>query len=195
MLSSIPSHHLFILCFCSTFFVSACSSKNKSATEPPNPIDTPQENQEESQEKTPKDIEVPVNSSTAPDSTDNNAPPKPPRLQNNTAKLVKEGILEKVPEQVTLGEEFVVAFRTMYPNGCWMQSEPTHKINTSSGESLTIEHTYTTTYEAEGRMCTMGFKHGGFQTTLKADVVGVYEGRISVDGKLRTTYTIEVISN
>ena len=37
-------------------------------------------------------------------STDNNQPPTPPKMQNNTKKLVKEGILEEVPSTVGVGE-------------------------------------------------------------------------------------------
>lgn len=131
------------------------------------------------------------NNSSETSTTDNNQPPSPPKIQNNTKRLVEEGILEEVPSAVTVGEEFTITFRTMYPNGCWMQSEPNHDLNT---ETKTITHTYTTSYEAEGRMCTMGFKQGGFQAKLISNKTGTFEGKVFVDDNLRVSYTIDVIS-
>ena len=159
-----------------------------------NLLDKELENKEKNKEKTqPKDETTSMtnNNSSEASSTDNNHPPVPPKIKNNTERLVKEGILEEVPATVGVGEEFTITFRTMYPNGCWMQSEPNHDLNI---ETKTITHTYTTSYEAEGRMCTMGFKQGGFQVKLSSDEPGTFTGKVFVDDNLRVSYTIDVIS-
>jgi hypothetical protein len=167
---------------CCSFFavsssLSACSAKNNSIPEI---------------QESPTNNSMTNNNSSDSSSTDNKPPPPPPKIQNNTSVLVKEGILEEVPSSVKVGEEFTITFRTMYPNGCWMQSEPTHVLDESIN---TYMHSYSTTYEAEGRMCTMGFKQGGFQVTLSSKEVGTLKGEIFVDENLRTSYTIDVTSD
>ena len=121
-------------------------------------------------------------------------PPKPPQLQNNTEQLVKEGILQPLPEQHISNTPLPVQFNTLYPNGCWMQTEATHEItppkDTSAG---TILHSYTTSYEGEGKMCTMGFKPGGFKTEILLPP-GAYEGRILVNNEEKSTYSITVVA-
>ena len=173
----------------------ACSAKNNTIPETQDtPSQTESTTETENTEKIqPKDETTSMtnNNSSEASSTDNNQPPTPPKMKNNTKKLVKEGILEEVPSTVGVGEEFTITFRTMYPNGCWMQSEPSHDLNI---ETKTITHTYTTSYEAEGRMCTMGFKQGGFQVKLSSNEVGTFEGKVFVDDNLRVSYTIDVIS-
>ena len=121
-------------------------------------------------------------------------PPKPPQLQNNTEQLVKQGILQPLPEQHISSEPLPVQFNTLYPNGCWMQTEATHEVTPPvDSEAGRILHSYTTSYEGEGRMCTMGFKPGGFKTELSLSP-GVYEGQVMVDNKEKTTYTITVVA-
>ncbi|MBM74275.1 MAG: hypothetical protein CMK59_02640 [Proteobacteria bacterium] len=121
-------------------------------------------------------------------------PPKPPQIQNNTEQLVKEGTLQPLPQEHSTKEPLSVQFNTLYPNGCWTQTEAEHKI-TKPQDTLpgTILHSYTTSYEAEGKMCTMGFKPGGFKTELSLDP-GTYSGTILVDGKERTTYSITILA-
>ena len=75
-----------------------------------------------------------------------------------------------------------------------MQTEATHEITPPTDSSSgAILHSYTTSYEGEGRMCTMGFKPGGFKTELSL-APGTYEGRVMVDNQERTTYTITVVT-
>ena len=120
-------------------------------------------------------------------------PPKPPKLQNNTDQLVKEGILQPLPEEHNAKEPLSIQFNTLYPNGCWMQTEAEHKITKPQDDKPGIVlHSYTTSYEGEGKMCTMGFKPGGFKTELSLDP-GTYKGTIMVDGKERTTYSITIL--
>ena len=121
-------------------------------------------------------------------------PPKPPKMQNNTEILVKQGILQPLPEQHTGSEPLLVQFNTLYPNGCWMQTEAAHEITPPTDSSSgSILHSYTTSYEGEGRMCTMGFKPGGFKTELSL-TPGTYNGRILVDNEERTTYSITIVA-
>ena len=195
MSTIIHKYHLYLPLLASLPLFTACSAKNNTI---PEAQDTPSQdatNVESSNntEDAPKDEvnSITNHNSSETSSTDNNQPPTPPKVQNNTKKLVKEGILEEVPSTVGVGEEFTITFRTMYPNGCWMQSEPSHDLNI---EKKTITHTYTTSYEAEGRMCTMGFKQGGFQVKLSSDEPGTFTGKVFVDDNLRVSYTIDVIS-
>ncbi len=118
--------------------------------------------------------------------------PPPPRLKNNTEELVKKGILQPIAAEHSSQEALTVQFNTLYPNGCWTQTEATHEVTPASADKNgSITHSYTTTYEAEGRMCTMGFKPGGFKTELQL-TPGSYDGIIMVDEKERTTYTVTV---
>ena len=187
--------HLSLLLYIPLY--TACSVKNNTI---PETKDTPSQTESSSDNIEDKKTEESLkeettsmtnNNSSETSSTDNNPPPTPPKMQNNTKKLVKEGILEEVPSTVGVGEEFTITFRTMYPNGCWMQSEPIHDLNV---ETKSITHTYTTSYEAEGRMCTMGFKQGGFQVKLSSNEEGTFKGNVFVDDNLRVSYTIDVIS-
>ena len=181
-----PSQNTFFRFALWSAFAYGCSAKNNSVEEIHS--NQPEPTVEEQQDNSPHE----QNDDSSQTTENSTAPKPPPRLQNNTEKLVKEGILEELPSSIVVDQELLVTFRTMYPNGCWMQSEPTHEIDTSK---KTITHTYTTNYEAEGRMCTMGFKHGGFQKSITIDEVGTYTGTIIVDDNIRTTYTIEVTSN
>ena len=187
-----PSQKYFILFALWSTFVYGCSAKNTSVEEVHG--NQPETNMDEHQEQLdPQNNSPKEQNHDSSQTTENFTVPKPPpRLQNNTEKLVKEGILEELPSSIPVEQELLVTFRTMYPNGCWMQSEPIHEIDTSK---KTITHTYTTNYEGEGRMCTMGFKHGGFQKPIVIDEIGIYTGTIIVDENVRTTYTIEVTSN
>ena len=160
-------------------FLIACGEKKAT---PDIPINT-----QPSTEVSPTSVETSAQPNPTPE-----PPPKPPPIQNNTEQLVKQGILQPLPEQHASSEPLLVQFNTLYPNGCWMQTEPTHEVTPSAANAPgTILHSYTTSYEAEGRMCTMGFKPGGFKTELSLSP-GVYEGRIMVDNEEKATYTITV---
>jgi hypothetical protein len=122
--------------------------------------------------------------------TGSDGPRKPPLpLQNNTEKLVKEGMLTPVPEEIALGDGVEIQFRTLYPNGCWRQTE----VETSI-EGRTILHSYESIYEGEGRMCTMGFKPGGFTASVEPEESGEFTGRILLNGEERAAYVFRVIA-
>jgi hypothetical protein len=110
----------------------------------------------------------------------------PGQIQTNT--LLSEGILSPVPEKITLGETINVRFNTLYPNGCWKQTEAEHSVN-----NFIITHAYNTE-KLENQICTMAMIPGGFNTTVTPEAVGDYTGQIMIDGELRTQYTVSVTS-
>ena len=118
------------------------------------------------------------------DAPSNSGSALPGQVQTNT--LLSTGILAPLPSTLAFGTPLDVTFNTLYPNGCWRQSDPSHTI-----EGLTITHSYTTS-QVDNQICTMAMVRGGFATTLSFTEPGTYTGRIIVDGTERTQYTITV---
>jgi hypothetical protein len=113
--------------------------------------------------------------------------PPPFSGQVQTKTLLTVGILDPIPTEIKLNTSFLVQFRSLYPNGCWSQSEVTHQVSEQQ-----ITHEYTTTL-AEDRMCTMALIPGGFQTDLMLDSPGEYSGQILINGEVTTTYSITAV--
>lgn len=148
------------------FFFLGCSPKKSGTEPPPTTVESTSKAERQGREKSP--------------------PPFP--IQNNTERLVKEGILDPVPNSVKVGDTITIQFRTLYPNGCWQQSEAKTSIDEQK-----ISHSYTTTYEGEGRMCTMAFVPGGFTTEISPKKLGTWEGAIWVNDEERARYSFTVV--
>ena len=111
----------------------------------------------------------------------------PGQVQTNA--LLSNGILRPIPETLEIGTPLNVVFNTLYPNGCWRQSEPTHSV-----DDVQITHSYTTN-QLENQICTMAMVPGGFSTQINLENTGKYTGRILVDGSERAQYTVTVSSS
>ena len=110
---------------------------------------------------------------------------KPPIAQKNiTEQLLTTGLLDPVPAETE--SPLTVQFRSMYRNGCWVQS----KVETSISQKE-ITHQYEATYEGEGKMCTMALVPGGFTETMNLDP-GVYNGKVIVNGEVKATYSVTI---
>ena len=107
-------------------------------------------------------------------------------IMEQTSRLLNTGILTPVTTNAQVNQPVVIQFRTLYPNGCWSQTDAEHLI-----EDFNIQHEYNTTY-TEGQLCTMAMLPGGFKTSLMLDKPGTYTGIISVNNEERTRYTLQV---
>jgi hypothetical protein len=130
------------------------------------------------------ETEVPEQAGESP--PDIEAPP-PFAGKQQTETLLTVGILDPLPEEVQVNSPVIVQFRTLYRNGCWSQTEPSHQIN-----GFDVSHVYTTSV-ATDRICTMALLPGGFQTELRFPEPGTYQGEILVDEEKKATYSLKVV--
>ena len=161
----------------------ACPAKKPPAPTEAQAVTATEEIEQET--KTDVDVDAVMDS----DSETSSKEPPPLAGRQQTEQLLTDGILDPIPSQVKSETPVIIQFRTLYRNGCWSQSEPTHHI-----EAFEISHSYSTTV-ATDRMCTMALLPGGFQTEITLSEVGDYNGVIIVDGEERAKYRLQVVSS